>query len=331
MATIGDVAREAGVARSTASSVLSGKKYVSPETTAKVLAAVEKLQYTVNRGARALATDQTMTVGVAVTLTAPQYDASIGLYLIALADAAREKGYHVLLLTDADGEEAVRQAAATRQVDGVILLNVVDGDPRLKPIRERGFPAVMLGMPSGTEDVDAVDLDFTEAGRLLAMQASASGHKRGTLIAWPEEMYAEKRTYATLFLQAVTKTCKDNGFELDVVHLPAEPQQTLDSLSDLLSSPDRPELLLVHNDTAAAMLPLATSRLSLDVPGDLLVGSLHSQALANQYAISYTAVESEPELVSTLAMEMLVERMAKADGPNHRVLVTPAVIDRKTL
>ena len=98
MSTIGDVAREAGVARSTASSVLSGKKYVSPQITERVHAAVEKLQYTVNQGARALATARTMTIGLAVSVTTPQFDASIGLYLISVTDAARELGYHVLLL-----------------------------------------------------------------------------------------------------------------------------------------------------------------------------------------------------------------------------------------
>lgn len=331
MATIGDVAREAGVARSTASSVLSGKKYVSPEITARVLEAVEKLEYTVNQGARALATSRTMTIGVVVTQTVPHYDASIGLYMIALADAARLKGYNVLLLTDADGEKSVTEAIAARQVDGLVLLNVLEDDPRLGPIRERNFPAVLLGMPSGNDDVDAVDLDFPAAGRLLASRAVESGSKKGTLIAWPPELYEEKRTYATRFLRAVREASAEAGFSLELVHSPADPEKTLEFLTELLSSEDRPELLLIHNDVAAAMLPLAVSRLGLDVPKDMQVGSLHSQALANQYAIPYTAVESGPAIVSTIAIDMLVSRLDGDRKEQARQLVEPAFVDRGTL
>ena len=52
MATIGDVAHEAGVARSTVSAVLTGRKLVLPDTRARVDAAIAKLDYTVNSGAR---------------------------------------------------------------------------------------------------------------------------------------------------------------------------------------------------------------------------------------------------------------------------------------
>ncbi|MFD0663439.1 LacI family DNA-binding transcriptional regulator [Thermocatellispora tengchongensis] len=43
MATIGDVAREAGVSRSTASYALSGKRPISEEVRRRVLAAAEAL------------------------------------------------------------------------------------------------------------------------------------------------------------------------------------------------------------------------------------------------------------------------------------------------
>ena len=56
MATIGDVAKAAGVSRSTVSYALSGNRPISLETRQRIDAAIAKLGFTVNAGARALAT-----------------------------------------------------------------------------------------------------------------------------------------------------------------------------------------------------------------------------------------------------------------------------------
>src|ERR1700754_4604415 len=57
MATIGDVAKQAGVSPSTVSYVLSGKRTISEETRQRVLAAIEVLGYHPHAGARALASN----------------------------------------------------------------------------------------------------------------------------------------------------------------------------------------------------------------------------------------------------------------------------------
>ena len=64
MATIEDVARRAGVARSTVSYALSGKRSISAETRHRIERAIADLGFTPNAGARALATSQTMVLGV---------------------------------------------------------------------------------------------------------------------------------------------------------------------------------------------------------------------------------------------------------------------------
>ena len=64
MATIGDVARVAGVSRSTVSYALSGKRSISRETRERIDEAIRHLGFTVNAGARALATSETMVIGL---------------------------------------------------------------------------------------------------------------------------------------------------------------------------------------------------------------------------------------------------------------------------
>jgi DNA-binding LacI/PurR family transcriptional regulator len=329
VATIGDVAREAGVSRSTVSSVLTGRKFVTPETRARIEAAIAKLEYTVNAGARALATSRTMTFGVVVRFHEVEFSPALATYLVAFSDAARERGYSVTLLTEPDGAEAVRRAIADRRVDGLILLNVIDGDPRLEPISRSAFPAVLVGNPEDTQGIDAVDLDFAAAANMLVDHLADAGHRDAMFVRWPEELYESGSTYATRFERAALRRAAERGLRLVPVPVPVGPEQVRETLRAALQNPAHPKTLLIHNDAAVAMLPFVLGDLGLEVPADRSVVSLHSGELARLYVLSYTAVESEPTAVAETAIEMLCDRVDAPKAPAQKRLIVPR-LDRKS-
>jgi DNA-binding LacI/PurR family transcriptional regulator len=326
--TIGDVAREAGVSRSTVSSVLTGRKAVTPMTKVKVEAAIKKLSFSVNTGARALATSRTMTFGLVVRFHEAEFSPALATYLVALSDAARESGYSVLLLTEPDGTDAVRRAIAGRQVDGFILLSVVEDDPRLEPIAQSGYPAVLVGMPQDTKGIDSVDLDFAAAARILVDHLSDKGHREATFVRWPQEIYKAGSTYATRFERAATQRATERGMNLLALSGSVAPEEARSTLRRELSRPESPRALLVHNDAAAAMLPFALHDLGLDVPELCSVVSLHSAELTRLYALPFTSVESEPVGVAQTAVEMLVRRIASQSDPARSVLIAPHLVQR---
>ena len=329
MATIGDVAREAGVARSTVSAVLTGRKLVLPDTRARVEAAIAKLDYTVNSGARALATQRTMNLGLVVRFHPAEFSAALATYIIAVTDAARQHGYGVLLLTEPDGAAGIRAALASRQVDGLLLLNVVQDDPRIEPIVAANFPAVLIGMPRDTCGLDAVDLDFAAGARMLVDHLADAGHTEATFLTWPDEMFSSGRTYAERFRDATFSEAARRGLRLDVVPCPADPERARDALRVALSKPEATRALLVHNDAAVAMLPMVLHERGLRVPEDRAVVSLYSAELGRLFALPYTAVESQPARVSTLAVDQLVRRLTRVDESGAvSSLVTPRLTVR---
>ena len=66
MATMKDVAELAGVSTATVSHVVNGTKRLSPETTERVLLAIEQVKYNPNTAAKSLRSGQSNTVGVLV-------------------------------------------------------------------------------------------------------------------------------------------------------------------------------------------------------------------------------------------------------------------------
>ncbi|NTW39059.1 MAG: LacI family transcriptional regulator, partial [Cellulomonadaceae bacterium] len=147
MVNIGDVARAAGVSRSTASYALSGKRAISDEVRARVDDAVRTLGYTANAGARALATSQTMVLGLLVQFLEDEFAPAMLQYMLGVADTARELGYDILMVTEPDGARALRRITSSSMVDGVVLLNVADDDDRLPVLRGAPKPAALVGLP----------------------------------------------------------------------------------------------------------------------------------------------------------------------------------------
>src|SRR5699024_8339547 len=98
--TIGDVARTAGVSRSTASYALSGKRAISEDVRRRVEEAVQELGYSPNAGARALATSRTRTIGLLAQFYEDEFAPAMLQYMLGVSDTARELGYDILLVTE---------------------------------------------------------------------------------------------------------------------------------------------------------------------------------------------------------------------------------------
>jgi DNA-binding LacI/PurR family transcriptional regulator len=329
MSTIGDVAREAGVSRSTVSSVLTGRKAVSPDTRARIEAAIARLEFSVNSGARALATRRTMTLGLVVRFHEAEFGPALSTYVVAISDEARAHGYSVVLLTDPDGVDAVRRTIAERQVDGLVLMNLVDDDPRLEPIAATGFPAVLVGMPEKRCGLDAADLDFEAGARLLVDRLADAGHRTATMAAFPDELLASGANYVRRFRSAASVRAAERGLRLDHLAVPIDPAEARAVLHSALGpSGERPRALLVHNDAAVAMLPTVLQDLRLSVPADLSVVSLHSAELEQLFVLHFTSVESQPERVVHEAIELLVRRIDHPGEPAVARLVAPLLTER---
>ena len=137
MATIIDVAKKAGVSKSTVSRVLTNNGYVSEESKQKVLDAMDEIGYIPNLLARQLQSGVTKTIG----FIAPSYMSSMGKFLQVFMESAKNNGYFVnLYLTSGDKQkeiEALNQLKY-KQVDGIFILTRTNEWDVIKPFKQYG-------------------------------------------------------------------------------------------------------------------------------------------------------------------------------------------------
>src|SRR5690625_42537 len=121
--TISDVARRAGVTKSTVSKYLisSAGYYVAVETRELIEAAIRDLDFEPSMIARGLTQRRTMTIGVvAADIRNPFYPDLVA----GVQEAVEPEGYTVVLGStgsDPEREHAIVRSMIRRQVDGVVM------------------------------------------------------------------------------------------------------------------------------------------------------------------------------------------------------------------
>jgi hypothetical protein len=146
--TITDVAQRAGVSRSTVSYVLSGSRPISPETRRRVEQAIEELQFRPHAGARSIRSGRNGVIAMALPMVHGAHNQVQMPYVWAALTAAQDLGFKMLMLTDDDGESAIRDSVTGSQVDGVMLMEVQRNDPRVPLLSSLKCPAILVCAPS---------------------------------------------------------------------------------------------------------------------------------------------------------------------------------------
>ncbi|MFY1631716.1 LacI family DNA-binding transcriptional regulator [Solwaraspora sp. WMMB335] len=309
MATIGDVARAAGVSRSTASYALSGKRSISPKVRQRVAEAARALDYTPNAGARALATAQTMVLGLLAQFHTDEFAPAMLQYILGVSDTARALGYDILLVTEADGARALRRITDSRMVDGVVLLNIAEQDERLPVLRAAAQPGASVGLPGDCSGLDVFDLDFEEAGRVMVEHLHRLGHRELLLVSQPRHVVERGGAYVWRLRDAALQRAHELGVTLHAVYGQSRQPAVGQLLNSLLDSHPAVTGLLVDNEAVAAALPSVAHARGLRVPSDLSVIGRYSDEFAKTFSLPYSFIESAPDRLGAMAVRHLVRRV----------------------
>ncbi|RDV45262.1 LacI family transcriptional regulator [Leifsonia sp. ku-ls] len=175
-----DVARAAGVSKSTAARVLAGAGSASPRAVERVRAAAASLGYTPNGLAKAMVSGETNTIGVIVPDISSAFFAAV---VRGITDVARTEGFEVLLSnTDghAEAEDRTLEVFAQKRVDGIVIAPLNrERSAALAQLEALGMPLVLLDRSSpAASGSTLVSLDHAAASGLAVEHLVKLGHER---------------------------------------------------------------------------------------------------------------------------------------------------------
>ncbi|MGD0557100.1 MAG: LacI family DNA-binding transcriptional regulator [Streptosporangiaceae bacterium] len=323
MATLADVARHAGVAASTVSYVLSGKRPVAAETKRRVLDSIQLLNYHPHAGARALASSRSSVLAMFVPLHPDQYVPVMMEIAIGVTTAARDYGYDVLLLTNEEGTDRV---VASARADAVILTDVTMDDPRLPALRAPGVPVVLIGVPADPACLDCLDLDFAAAGSQCVQHLAGLGHREIAFIGEAEALYRRRVGFAERTLAGVRAAAADAGVGL--VHRPCENsfEAAAGVLARVLEERPRTSGLIVQNEAVVPPLLSLLRTAGRAVPEDVSIVALCPDQLAEQTSPRLTSVTIPATELGVRAVAAVMRRLREDGASSSRVELLPPVL-----
>lgn len=308
-AGIRDVARLAGVAPMTVSRALSAPAMVSPETRARVAAAVSATGYIPNRIAKSLSSNATMTIGAVIPTLRNSIAAD---FADGFGRVLRESGYQVLLgnseFVPAD-EEAIVVEYVGRRVDGLYLTGSTH-TPRVREmLRAHRIPTVEIAtLPQDPVDV-AVGFSNFEAAYAMTRTLAELGRRRVALFTTFTKDNDRQIERLAGYRAAVAE------FDLDAdPRLVAEVEMRFSAggqrLMDLLAVRPDVDALFCTGDYIAAGAVLECQRRGIRVPDDLAVAGFEGLEIADNLNPPITTVRIPRLEIGKRAAAMLLDRIA---------------------
>lgn len=327
--TIDDVAALSGVARTTVSRVLNNGPNVRPEVRARVLEAVEKLQYKVNAQARFLAGGRSQLLAL---VHASDLDAEPNSYyysglelgaLRACAPAGFQLLMHGVNQHSLDRTQKISAFVASRRCDGVILTPPFSDDPALHEALMRlniAHVAVSPGDNLRTQ-IAGVGMDDEVAGYEITRYLLGLGHRRFAFLQGLESHASAESRFAG-YRRALTEA----GLSAEAMAT-ARGNFTFRSGADqsvgLLKAPDRPTALICANDDMATGALFAAHRMGLTLPADLSVVGFDDTPVSEVVWPPLTTIHQPIRQIGARAVEKLIEVLNGTESNESGFEVVP--------
>lgn len=289
--TISDVAKAAGVSNSAVSYALNDKPGVSAETRDKVLRVAERMGWRPNSAAKALSDASTRSIGLVLTYDTDVLSVeSYTMELIAGLTAELEaEGYSLLVRSSQSrqAEEAVlREWVATGAVDGILLMNIELGDPRVDLFRQHPeMPVLLLCDGSLAGGLTALADSEQLAAHRLVDYCHELGHRHIARVAGPEHI-----GHTFIRDNAFMEETAALGLRYSCLHADYSPAGGERCTRRLLSVGQRPTAIIYDNDVMAIAALKAARQLGIGVPDELSIISWDDSFLCSASVPGITAL-----------------------------------------
>jgi LacI family transcriptional regulator len=327
-----EVARLAGVSRSTVSRVVNEDRRVSPAVRLRVQELIREHDYHPNAAGRSLASKRTRILGLLVpnSTTAIFTDPYFPLLIQGAVDACNAADHNLMLLMENSSdhvaaEQVYSRVIRGRHLDGVVIASSLVDDPVVAHLLQGAFPYVLVGRHPRQQDVSFVDVLNREAAQEAVTHLLDHGCRRIAMIGGMRNMIASIDRYAgyvTALQQAGLlpdpALVVDGGFsEIGAYR----------AMQELL--PHRPDAVFAASDVMALGALRVLQEQGIQVPDDMAVVGFDGLDLG---AVSQPPLTSMFQPIADLgraAVGVLLERIAHPEAPAiHRLLGTQLLIRR---
>ncbi len=333
--TINDVARAAGISKSTVSQYLNGRyEFMSFETRQRIKQIIEELDYRPNALARSLKQKKTHTIAAVVSSILNPFMTNT---IRGAEDYCKEAGFNLILCNADDDprqELAYIHTLASKQIDGIIISTTGRNNDALREMNLSGTPVVLFSRQVPEIGVDTITVDNRAGIGMGIRHLMAHGHRKIAFFVLPfsEIPVTPRRDRA----QAFCDFMREYGLPFDedwLVETPNDEAVFSERLDRLLRDQgSRPTALFGANDLMTMSLVRLLTNRNIRIPQDLALMGFDDWEWAPYLQTPITVVAQPSYEMGRRATERLVQRIQNKleDAPPLLEYYEPKLIIRRS-
>jgi DNA-binding LacI/PurR family transcriptional regulator len=323
---IGEIARRAGVSRSTVSYALSGKRSVSEQTRLRIQQIIDEIGYQPNASARALAHGRTRTLGLVFPPASRHYTDMQLDFIGSVVEAAAAHDHDVLLSpSGGDQDRSFQRLIGERRVDGAILMEIRLEDARVDRVQRAGFPFVTIGRTARPDGTSWVDLDHRALTRACVHHLADLGHERIALVNRSEALFRAGYESAHRGLDGFTQAVEERGLTGLARRCGDNAASGEACAEHILAEDPRVTALVTVNEAALGGLYRGLAQAGRVIPRDFSIVGIAAARWAEAVTPQLTAADVPAHEIGRLAVDLLLERITAPESPPRHLLLKPPI------
>ncbi len=258
------------------------------------------------------------------------YDAFWMEFISGVAATCALKGKDLLLSMAETSEEADRglqRLVRGRRVDGIVICDIRQVDPRIAYLREIGLPFVAFGRTAGAQNYPFVDVNGA-AGMVQAVEHLAHlGHRRIAYLGLDSDFGFSHFRFDG-YREALRRAGLDD--EPALVYHDLTDEGVAPAVATLLAQPDPPTAIVAAADFLALATLGAVRAAGLRVPEDLSLVVFDDNPLVRHAVPPLTAISQPHRCLGEEVTTLLLDRVANAEIPVMQQLIVPTLNVRES-
>lgn len=343
MPTIEDVARRAGVSRSTVSLVINHSPKVREETRQLVEQVIREINYVPNNNARGLSARVTNNLGVIFmqdylpsTQISYDNDQHIGLCSFNISNgimaglAGTDYGVITERFCSIAAPDELPRMIREKRVDGVFVVGLPFSEQFIPNLEATGIPFVIVGVGSFVEGFDSIYADPGEGTALAMQELIDTGHRNICLLNCSS--FIQSHRWRT---DAYRRVLEQNG-------IPYRPDWNIsashnngvsayETFRRFWEAGNRPDAVMSANGHMASGIMRYLYEQRVRIPDDISIIAYEDSSMCGYATPALTAINIRKEELGSLAAKKLIERIRNPEIPVEIRSLPPYLVRRDSV
>ena len=327
--TLEDIAKQAGVSRSTVSRVVNDDPNVKEAVRERIKDLIVSTGYHPHAAARTLASHRSWMIGLVLPLSVSSFftDPYFPRLTQGIAQACNQHNYTLglfLVSTKEDEKRIFPRISRRGLLDGIILQTSFKKDKLTDKLINSDIPVIIAGRPFHSNGVSYIDVDNIMSAYWAVNHLIKLGYKRIATITGPLD-----GTPGIDRKEGYLKAIGEQGWAADE-NLITEGSFTEESgyhaMKRLL--PYKPEAVFAASDNMAVSAMRAVREAGLRIPDDIAFVGFDDLPVASQSDVQLTTIRQPIIQFGATAVDVLIELIENGTKPSRRIIMDTELVIR---